>query len=35
MKIDATYEILEMEQWDKKAIDSAEPGYIRIDGKRG
>ena len=35
MKIDGTYEILEMEQWDKEAIDSVEPGYIRIDGKRG
>jgi len=35
MNIDGTYEIIEMEQWDKKAIDLIEPGYIRIAGKRG
>jgi len=35
MSIDGTYEIVEMEQWDKEDIDLAEPGYIRINGKRG
>jgi hypothetical protein len=35
MKIDGTYEIVEMEQWNKEDIDLVEPGYIRIDGKRG
>lgn len=35
MNIDGKYEIVEMEQWDKEAIDLVEPGYIRINGKRG
>jgi len=35
MSIDGNYEIIEMEQWDKKDIDLVEPGYIRISGMRG
>ena len=35
MSINGTYEIMEMEQWDKEDIDLVEPGYIRINGKRG
>lgn len=35
MKIDGTYEIVEMELWDKEDIDLVEPGFIRITGNRG
>jgi hypothetical protein len=35
MNIDGDYEIVEMEQWDKKDIDLVERGYIRINGNRG
>jgi hypothetical protein len=34
MKIDGTYEIVEMELWDKEDIDLVEPGFIRITGNR-
>lgn len=33
--IDGTYEIIEMSEWDREAIDLIEPGYIRIQGNRG
>jgi len=35
MSIDGLYEIVEMELWDKEAIDLVEPGYISIKGKSG
>jgi len=35
MSIDGIYEIVEMELWDKDAIDLVEPGYISIKGKKG
>ncbi|MDD2580846.1 MAG: hypothetical protein PHR66_02515 [Desulfuromonadaceae bacterium] len=35
MSIDGLYEIVEMELWDKDAIDLVEPGYIHIRGKKG
>lgn len=35
MSIDGLYEIVEMEQWAKDAIDLVEPGYISIKGKKG
>jgi len=35
MSIDGLYEIVEMEVWDKDAIDLVEPGYISINGKKG
>lgn len=35
MSIEGRYEIVEMELWDKEAIDLVEPGYIRIAGNRG
>jgi len=35
MSINGTFEIVEMELWDKKGIDQVEPGYIRITGNRG
>jgi hypothetical protein len=35
MSIDGIYEIVEMELWDKGAIDLVEPGYISIKGKKG
>jgi len=35
MSIDGIYEIVEMELWDKDAIDLVEPGYINIKGKKG
>lgn len=35
MNIDGSYEIIEMEAWDKDAIDLVEPGSIRIKGNRG
>ena len=35
MNIDGIYEIVEMELWDKNAIDLVEPGYISIKGKKG
>ncbi len=33
--IDGLYEIIEMEAWDKDAIDLVESGYIHITGKKG
>ena len=35
MNIDGTYEIVEMELWDKKDIDLVKPGYFRITGSTG
>ena len=35
MSIDGIYEIIEMEVWDKDAIDLVETGYISIKGKKG
>lgn len=35
MPIDGFYEIVEMEQWAKDAIDLVEPGYIKVDGNTG
>jgi len=35
MNIDGTYEIIQMEVWDKDAIDLVETGYISIKGKKG
>lgn len=35
MLIDGIYEIIEMEVWDKDAIDLVETGYISINGKKG
>lgn len=35
MSIDGIYEIVEMELWDKDAIDLAETGFINIKGKKG
>ena len=35
MSIDGLYEIVEMELWDKDAIDLVESGYISIIGKKG
>jgi len=35
MSIGGTYEIVEMELWDKNVIDLVEPGYISINGKKG
>ncbi len=35
MNIDGSYEIIEMEAWNKEAIDLVEPGYIRIRGNSG
>jgi len=35
MSIDGLYEIVEMELWDKDAIDLVESGYINITGKKG
>lgn len=35
MSIDGTYEIIEMDTWDKDAIDLVETGYISIKGKKG
>ena len=35
MSIDGLYEIVEMELWDKDAIDLVEPAYISIQGKSG
>jgi hypothetical protein len=34
MSLNGTYEIVEMEHWDKEDIDLVEPGYIRISGMR-
>ena len=33
--IDGTYEIIEMSEWSKEAIDLVETGFIRIRGKTG
>lgn len=35
MNINGKYEIIEMELWDKAAIDLTETGYFKIDGKLG
>lgn len=33
--LDGTYEIIEMSEWSKDAIDLVETGFIRISGKTG
>lgn len=33
--IDGTYEIIEMSEWGKEAIDLVETGFIRINGRSG
>lgn len=35
MNIDGSYAIIEMEAWNREAIDLVEPGYIRIRGNSG
>ena len=35
MSINGTYKIVEMEAWNKDAVDLIEPGYIDVQGKRG
>jgi hypothetical protein len=35
MNIDGTYEIVEMELWDKKDVDLIKPGYFHITGSTG